>query len=203
MRLLPCLSLAVILIATAAVSAPLHEAARARDGAAIVQLLKAGADINERDENGETPIFAAATTGDATIIDQLMIAGADAAIRNNEGLTAAHAAAASGDSEAVSVLVGDAKLSKRIELDDHDNELGITALMVAVDADEGDVVAHLIGLGADKEIADREGRTALTHALERGHDQIVTILLRSGALCQDIDAALKAKCDARKAELGR
>lgn len=198
----PLIAAMLALAACQALAAPLHDAARARDGAAIAQLIRDGANIDEQDENGETALFAAALNGDAKIIDQLMIAGADAAIRNNRGMTALHAAAAGGDAEAVSVLVGGAKLSARIDIDDHANELGVTALIVAVEEDEGDIVAHLVGLGADKEIAALDGYTALTRAGRSGLDQIVTILLRSGAHCQDIDLYWKADCEHRKASLG-
>lgn len=190
-------------VAPPVIAGPLHDAARAGDGAAIAQLLRDGADIDEQDETGETALFAAALMGDAKIIDQLMIAGADAAIRNDRGMTALHAAAAGGDAEAVSVLVGDAKLSARIDIDDHDNKFGVTALIVAAEENEGDIVAHLIGLGADKEITERHGYTALTRAAYHGHDQIVTILLRTGAACQEIDPVWKLECDKRRAALGK
>jgi ankyrin repeat protein len=203
MHLLPALTLALTLAAGPAIAGPLHDAARAEDGAEIARLLKAGANIDEQDETGETALFAAALLGNAKIIDQLMIAGADAAIRNDRGMTALHAAAFSGDAEAVSVLVGDAKLTARIELDDHDNKFGVTPLIVAAEENQGAIVAHLLGLGADKEIAERHGYTALTRAAYHGNDQIVTILLRSGAQCQEIDPAWKAECDKRKAALGK
>jgi ankyrin repeat protein len=181
---------------------PLHDAARAGDGATVAQLLRDGADIDERDETGETALFAAASAGLPKIIDQLMIAGADAAIRDDRGMTAVHAAAANVNAEAISVLVGDAKLTARIDLNDHANELGVTPLIVAAEKGHGNIVAHLVGLGADLEIVGRDGYTALTRAGHQGHDQIVTILLRSGAKCQEIDPAWRAECSARRAALG-
>lgn len=180
----------------------LHDAARAGDGATIARLLRDGAAIDEQDANGETALFAAARAAQPKIIDQLMIAGADAAIRNDEGLTAVHAAAAGGDAEAVSVLVGDAKLTARIDIDDHDNEHGVTPLILAAEENAGNIVAHLVGLGADKEIAERHGYTALTRAYHKRHEQIVTILLRSGALCQEIDPIWKVECEKRRSAMG-
>lgn len=189
-------------LAAPAVAAPIHDAARAGDGATIAQLLKDGADINEQDETGETALFAAALAAKPKIIDQLMVAGADAAIRNDRGMTAVHAAAFGGDSEAVSLLVGDAKFTARVDLNDHDNKFGVTPLIVAAEEDQGGILAHLIGLDADLEITERHGYTALTRAAYHGHDQIVTILLRSGAQCQTIDPVWLADCTQLRQELG-
>jgi ankyrin repeat protein len=183
-------------------AAPIHDAARAGDGAAIAQLLRDGADINEQDETGETALFAAALAAMPKIIDQLMVAGADAAIRNDRGMTAVHAAAFGGNPEAVSLLVGDAKFTARVDLNDHDNKFGVTPLIIAAEEDEGDVLAHLIGLDADLEITERHGYTALTRAAYHGHDQIVTILLRSGAQCQTIDPVWHVECTRLRGEMG-
>lgn len=189
--------------AGAAVASPLHDAARAGDRDLIAQLLKGGADINEQDETGETALFTGALAGHTKVVDMLMVFGADVTIRNDRGMTAVHAAAFSGEPESVSIMVGDGKFSARIDVDDHDNKFGVTPLIIAVEEGHGALVAHLIGLGADKEIAERHGYTALTRASYKGHDQIVTILLRSGALCQEIDPAWKVECDKRKAALSQ
>jgi ankyrin repeat protein len=185
-----------------AFAGPLHDAARAGDRALLAQLLTGGSNIDEQDETGETALFAAALAAQPKIVDQLLVAGADASIRNDRGMTALHAAAFGGDSEAVSLLIGDAKFSSRIDIDEHANKFGVTALIIAAEENEGDVLAHLITLGADKEIVERHGYTALTRAAYHGHDQVITILLRSGAACQDIDPAWKAECDKRKTALG-
>jgi ankyrin repeat protein len=185
-----------------ALAGPLHDAARTGDRSLLAQLLTDAANIDEQDETGETALFAAALAAQPKIVDQLLVAGADASIRNDRGMTALHAAAFGGDSEAVSLLIGDAKFSSRIDIDEHTNKFGVTALIVAAEENEGDVLAHLITLGADKEIAERHGYTALTRAAYHGHEQIITILLRSGAACQEIDPAWKAECDKRRAALG-
>lgn len=184
-----------------AFAGPLHDAARAGDGALMQQLLRDGANIDELDETGETALFAAALAAEPKIVDQLLVAGADAAIRNDRGMSALHAAAFSGDSETAHILLGEAYASQRIEIDDADNKFGVTPLIVAVEENQGHIVAYLITMGADKEIAERHGYTALTRAYYKGHDEIITILLRSGALCQEIDPAWKVECEMRKAAL--
>jgi ankyrin repeat protein len=204
MTRLAAVALAVALaLPASAIAGPLHDAARAGDRDLVAKLLKGGADINAQDETGETALFAGALAGESKIVDMLLVFGADASIRNDRGMTAVHAAAWGGVPEAVSVLVGDAKFSARIDLDDHDNKFGVTPLIIAVEENHGLLVAHLIGLGADLEITERHGYTALTRAAYKGHEEIITMLLRSGAQCQEIDPAWFKDCSARKAALGK
>jgi ankyrin repeat protein len=195
-------ALAMSLSAGAAAAGPLHDAARAGDRALLAQLLRDGVNIDEQDETGETALFAAALAAEPKIIDQLLVAGADAAITNDRGMSALHAAAFGGDAEALALLVGDGPFAKRVEIDDASNKFGVTPLIVAAEENEGDIVAYLIVLGADKEITERHGYTALTRARYHGHDQIVTILLRSGALCQEIDPVWLAECTKRREAMG-
>jgi ankyrin repeat protein len=192
-----------IALAAPAAAGPLQEAARAGDGALMQQLLRDGADINEQDEAGETALFAAASGGWYSVHDQLLVAGADVSIRDNRGFTVLHAAASSGNANVIAGLIGEDHRSQQIDLDDHDNELGATPLAVAADANHGNIVAYLYAHGADPAVPNKAGLTALTIAGQKGYDDIITLLLRTGSLCQDIDPVWKAACDTRKAELGK
>jgi uncharacterized protein len=189
-------------LATPALAGPLHDAASAGDRALLASLLRGGAAIDERDETGATPLIAAALAGNGKIIDQLLVAGADASIRDKSGLSVLHAAATGGDAEGVHLLLGEGPFAARVEINERENERGITPLIAAVEANEGDIVAYLVSLGADKEIVDKDGHTALTIAGKKAYDELVTILLTSGALCQEIDPAWFAECSKRKAEMG-
>lgn len=187
-----------------AFAGPLHDAARAGDKAAIQKLLDAGANINELDETGETALMAAALAGKDlwATIDYLLVRGADHTIRNDRGMTVLHAAAFSGDIGGVAYFVGEGPLNVPIDINDHDNKFGVTPLIVAAEENHGNVVAQLITLGADMEITERHGYTALTRAAYKGHEQIINILLRSGAVCQEIDPMWHADCEKRKAAMG-
>jgi ankyrin repeat protein len=192
----------VFFLSSTVLAGPLHDAAREGDRALLAQLLRDGANIDEQDETGETALFAAALAAEPKVIDQLMVAGADAAIRNDRGMSSLHAAAFGGDAEAVHLLLGEGPFAKRVDVNDADNKFGVTPLIVAAEENEGDIVAYLITVGADKEIAERHGYTALTRAAYHGHDQIVTILLRSGAKCQEIDPVWFAECAKRRTAMG-
>lgn len=196
-----CATIALSLAVPAA-AGPLHDAAGAGDSALMQQLLRNGVDINAQDEAGETALFAAAKGGWYSVHDQLLVAGADVSIRNESGLTVLHAAASSGEAGVVAGLIGVDHRSQRIDMDDHDNEFGLTPLAVAAEANHGNIVAYLFSHGADPEIPNVAGLTALTLAGRKGHDEVVTLLLRTGSTCQEIDPAWKAECDERRAELG-
>ena len=69
---------------------------------------------------------------------------------------------------------------------DHVNYLGWTALMEAVVLGDGgqrhtEVVRLLVVAGANADIPDRDGVTALAHARQRGYAAMVQILEAAGA----------------------
>lgn len=63
----------------------------------------------------------------------------------------------------------------------HVNDLGWTALLEAVILGDGgpnhqEVVQILLAAGADRDIADRAGVTALQHAEQRGQNEVARLL---------------------------
>jgi uncharacterized protein len=200
-------AIALTLTMGTAYAGSIHDAARLGDTTAIQNLLNAGTDINELDESGETALFAAAlasrNSSHNKILDFLLQRQADYTIRNDRGMTVLHASAFVGDAESVAHHIGtDGPYHKPLDINDHANKFGVTPLIVAAEENHGNVVAYLIMWGADLEITERHGYTALTRASYHGHDQIIDILLRAGAVCQEIDPAWKAECEKRKSALG-
>lgn len=194
---------ALALSAAAAMGGPLHDATEADDGVQIDALIAAGADINELNENHETALFFA--TGKYwTLADKLLTYGADPLIRDNQGRTVLHGAVAAENEPLVAMLIGQdgSGTPVRIEIDDQDAR-GRTPLMVAAEDGLSGMLISLIFYGADLEKTDLDGRSALTIAGEAGNEEIVTVLLRRGAVCQDVDPSWKAECDKRKAELSK
>ena len=55
----------------------LLQASRKNDSEQVKKLIKAGADVNARDENGYTPLLFAAFWGYTEIVEKLIKAGAD------------------------------------------------------------------------------------------------------------------------------
>ena len=67
---------------------PLAYAVELEDTYILRSLLKAGADANAQDSDGDTPLMLAAALDNAEAIRHLLAAGADATLRNHAGLTA-------------------------------------------------------------------------------------------------------------------
>jgi len=63
----------------------LHWAACKGHSAVVIELIKAGADVNATRIGGETPLHAATRTGKALVVAVLLTAGADANKVDNEG----------------------------------------------------------------------------------------------------------------------
>ena len=63
----------------------MHCAACKGHSAVVIELIKAGADLNATGMNGETPLHVATKTGKACVIAVLLGAGADANKVDNEG----------------------------------------------------------------------------------------------------------------------
>ena len=104
-------------------SAALFQAIRAGDRAAVRLLIKAGTDINARDEVGNTPLMAAALNADAAVLELLLKAGADVNATNQAGATALMRAATSEDKVRLLVAKG-ADVKAR-------SHMGNTALILA------------------------------------------------------------------------
>jgi ankyrin repeat protein len=159
---------------------PLHVAAFASHEDAAAALVKGGADPNLLDHERYDIITIAAVADDAEMVRHAVELGGNP--RNVTSIydgTALIAAAHLGHFEVVQVLIeAGAPL-------DHVNNLGWTALMEAVIlGDGGDrhirTVRSLVEAGADRTIADRQGRTPLDHARERGYAEMIAILEGGG-----------------------
>ncbi|MCY4043183.1 MAG: ankyrin repeat domain-containing protein, partial [Candidatus Dadabacteria bacterium] len=91
---------------------------------AIRELLKAGAEVNARADNGYTALMWAAVKGGKRAIRELLKAGADIEARNNEGRTVLMEAAHGGNTKAIIEL-----LKAGADIEARDNE-GKTAFDV-------------------------------------------------------------------------
>jgi ankyrin repeat protein len=134
-------------------------------------LIAAGADVNARDAIDDTPFLYAGAEGRNAILKMILATGrADLGSTNRYGGTALIPAAHHGHRETVRIL-----LDTAIDVD-HVNRLGWTALLEAVIlGDGGPVYQEIVGLLVDAGAAgipDRDGKTPLAHARERGFTEI-------------------------------
>jgi ankyrin repeat protein len=160
---------------------PLHVAAFQRRHDAARALLRLGADPNALDAQRYDIITIAAVADDLEMSKIALEGGGNArAVTSPYEGTALIAAAHLGHVEVVRMLI-----AAKAPLN-HVNNLGWTALIEAVVLGNGGAkhtatVEALVEAGADVNIPDRHGTTALRHARTRGYSQIARILENAGA----------------------
>jgi uncharacterized protein len=138
-------------------------------------LLSEGASVNAQARDLDTPWLLAGALGRADIIRLMIPHGPDLTIRNRFGGTALIPACEKGHVEAVRVL-----LDTAIDVD-HINNLGWTCLIeIAYLSDGGprhiEIARMVLQAGADPDIADRKGKTALDHAEARKLSALAALL---------------------------
>ncbi|MFT6876083.1 MAG: ankyrin repeat protein [Granulosicoccus sp.] len=150
----------------------------------VSQLLNIGIDANLSDGKALSPLIVAAYNGNLRIVDLLLEAGADSMTIDVTGKNAMVYASARGYLNIVQ------RLWESTEKPDPNTRYGndLTVLMWAaghgndVPPPDGIAVAkYLISVGANPRLTDNRGKSAMHIAAERGHHQIVHLLLRTGA----------------------
>jgi ankyrin repeat protein len=155
---------------------PLHVAAYRKHHAAARALLRLGANPNALDAQRYDIVTIAAVQNDIEMLNIALQGGASARnITSPYDGTALIAAAHLGHVEAVRILI-----AHKAPLD-HANVRGWTALHEAVVLGNGGpnhvaTVEALINAGADPDIKDRQGNTALMYARQRGYSDMIKIL---------------------------
>jgi len=137
-------------------------------------LLQAGADCDVARDNGSTALMDASSGNQPEVLKVLIEAGADPNAKTTDGTGVMFWAAGYGHTEVVRILV---KAGTRIE--DPVDRFGTTPLMHAVRNGKAETVAALLELGAKVNARDTSGKTALSHAKEKGDKGIVDILLKA------------------------
>jgi ankyrin repeat protein len=158
-------------------------------------------DVNAADHNGRTALMYASVSGFTETAKDLLEKGADMNIVDGNGHTALMHASANGHIETATVL-----LEKGADVNATD-KYGFTALMLAsttqgiqvqmsgipiptpAKAGHIEMVKVLLEKGAEVNVADKNGRTALMHAsAARSNTETVKALLEKGA---DVNVADK------------
>jgi len=141
---------------------------------ALQLLLDKGAQVDPRDEQGNTPLNCAALEGHEATVRMLLKRGADHSIRNKMGNTSVMSATLKGSEKVIKLLLdGGADVETR----DKDQN---TILMSAVMDKFYKVVKLSIQRGAKLEAKNQAGRTAFMLAVLLGDERSVKLLLQKG-----------------------
>ncbi len=161
----------------AAGTAPVADAAMARDREAVKTLLKSGADVNAAQGDGMTALHWAARHGDAELAQMLLFAGANVkATTRLGGYTPLMMAAEQGHASVIAALVSGGADAKAA------NALGTTPLMLAAASGNPQAVTTLVENGAEIEAAEKTfGQTPLMFAASNNRVEAVKALIKAGA----------------------
>lgn len=163
----------------AQLDADLVTAAKANDVPLVRELIRRGGNVNAKDALQDSAFLYAGAEGFNEVLGLTLAAGADVASTNRYGGTALIPASEHGHVDTVRILI-DAGVPVN-----HVNNLGWTAMQEAILLNSGgprqqEVVRLLLAAGADPEIRDPEGRTALRNAERLGFTEIANLLRHRG-----------------------
>ena len=157
-----------------------------RYAAVVSVLIGAGAKVNAKNDDGETPLYFSARYGPVSVVSALIAAGAKVNAKNDDGETPLHRAAHYGPVSVVSALIAagadlEAKTSTVYSRTSRSNNAGYTPLHFAAHYGAVSVVSALIAAGADLEAKARYGETPLHFAARYGAVPVVSALIAAGA----------------------
>lgn len=162
----------------------LLEAANENDNQTIVDSVRAGANIDTKNENGATPLFIASHKGNVEMVKFLLENGANPDIAIKLGATPLFVAVqGNGNLEIIDLLL---KNKAEIHVRDHE---GKTSLILAASENGNiDIAKKLVGRGAEINAYTEQGITALFFAAQNGFTDFAKLLIDEGA---NLDIAME------------
>jgi ankyrin repeat protein len=173
---------------------PLLQASRAGDAPIIEALVERGADVELAHPDGETPLMAAARVGRVPAVEVLLANGADPNVQDFfQQQTALMRATAEGHVAVIDTLLKaganpnlQARVTALTERKNADHPTGgFTALMWAVRNGSVPAVERLVAGGADLNLRNGDGATAMMIAIVNDRFDMAAKLLELGADAND------------------
>ncbi|XP_017568912.1 fibronectin type 3 and ankyrin repeat domains protein 1-like isoform X2 [Pygocentrus nattereri] len=156
---------------------PLMVAAQKGFGRLVHKLVEHGADIHIKNGTGKDCLMLACFAGHLDIVKYLRKSGATWQSQDKGGCTPLHWAADGGHLPVIAYMIQDG-----CELDVRDSVSHWTPLMrVSALSGNAAVASHLIRAGTDVNVRDKDGKTPLMLAVLNNHEELVELLLDSGA----------------------
>jgi ankyrin repeat protein len=174
--------------------AALWKAAENGQDERVAKLLEAGVPKNAKDKEGETALMKAAARGHVAVVKLLLRPPrAELAEADNNGETALMKAVANGHQGVFDTVFNSVRQDGKafvLDLFNAADRKGMTALMKAADRGDGRLVSQLLKIKYNEGFLgsvwvvsttakDQAGKTALEHAQENGHKQVVELLQAS------------------------
>ncbi len=191
MNLLLVLAINILAIEQSNYATPLMDAVKKNNVSEVQKFIKSGADVNEKDDYGETALHFAADMGAVDIAKILIQHGANVNAKDRNGSTPLMAASwasparhMKNKTEREKLFNDEAEIVKLLlehgALVDEKNVIGTTALMNAARSTLK-IAMLLIKHGADVNAKDNNGGTALINAVNAGKPDIVELLIKHKA----------------------
>lgn len=146
------------------------------DVIAVNTFIAAGIDPNVKAESGSSALILAASRGDLEVVKALLRGGANVNQRDDQGFTALLRALQRNDYEVADLLVDQPNLDVNVV-----GTNSVPVLTSYVVRQRDDVVGRLLSRGANVNLPDQDGDTALHAAMQRGSLNLVQALLSKGA----------------------
>lgn len=167
---------------------PLILAIENERNSAALQLIKQGAQVNHTTKSGLTPLMIAAKEFNCEMVAALMENGADINAKNDDEKTALmltkdKKSDKEGFEEMALLLIENGADFSSVADDEDFEEL----LIFAIKNQNPLIALKLIDSGANLNITDREGKTALMWAAEKGYQELVQALVSHGIDVNAVD----------------
>lgn len=141
------------------------------DLAKVQALLKKGASVDATAPKNRTALIWAATNGHTAVVQALCDAGANVNVQDGDGHTALMFAVKGSHLATAEFL-----LENGADVNIQSKKQRISALIVAAAIGNIEVVQLLLDHGADTDLAEIDGSTALDRARQYGHPAVVALL---------------------------
>jgi hypothetical protein len=175
---------------------PLHIASLGGYEDAVTFLIAKGADVNPKDDCGDTPLLAAARNGHEDIIRILLENNANPNIQDNQDDTPLHQAAHEEYENIVKLLI---EKGANVNVKDIED---LTPLHCAAMGSNKNVLTMLLKEGADVNAKANKGWTPLHVAADLGNEGIAKLLIQKGALVNErLLNTLVVDCSSGKNEI--
>ncbi len=135
-----------------------------------------GMNVDVRDENGMSPLIYAAFFGYDEVVKTLLDCGADVNACGNSGVTVLMAALQKADNENIARLL----IDSGADVNASDGQ-GLTPLMTAIYIDSLEMTLYLLKKGANVQVKNSKGWSALDLAKQKGNHQLLQVLHQAGS----------------------